>query len=160
MISDQLPEDVRRIFDGLTWVVILQEEGRIRAGSVQPRRNKYEAKDREITPSSMRSSVPNSSPPPPFSKRSLTRVANPASSKNCGSTPTWGPTGRLADLANACLECLLGLITALVRYAVKTKEANDRDDLHVSYRIFAGVLSDRKSYHLLLPTSSPIFLRI
>lgn len=71
-----------------------------------------------------------------------------------------GPHRTPCRLANACLECLLGLITALVRYAVKTKEANGRGDPHVAYRIFADVLSDRKSYHLLLPLSLPILLSL
>ena len=71
-----------------------------------------------------------------------------------------GPHRTPCRLANACLECLLGLITALVRYAVKTKEANGRGDPHVAYRIFADILSDRKSYHLLLPLSLPILLRL
>jgi hypothetical protein len=100
--------------------------------------------------------VPNSSFP---SQKSLTRVANPASSKNCGSTPTWGPTGRLADHANACLKCLLGLITALVRYAIETKEAKGHGDPHAAYRMIADGVLDRKSYHFsLVLLSSLIFL--
>jgi hypothetical protein len=97
---------------------------------------------------------------PPFRLRNhLLELPTPPRPKKCGSTPTWGPTGRLADLANACLECLLGLITALVRYAIETKEAKGHGDLHVAYRIFADGLLDRKSCHLsLVLLSSLIFL--
>jgi hypothetical protein len=84
-------------------------------------------------------------------------LPTPPPPKKCGSTPTWGPTGRLADLANACLECLLGLITALVRYAIETKEAKGHGDPHAAYRIFADVPADRKSYHLVLPLLHPSF---
>jgi hypothetical protein len=53
---------------------------------------------------------------------------------------------------------LLGLITALVRYAVETKEAKGNGDPHVAYRIFADGLLDRKSYHLsLLPVFTHLF---
>jgi hypothetical protein len=71
-----------------------------------------------------------------------------------------GPHRTPCRLANACLECLLGLITALVRYAVNTKEAKGYGDPHVAYRIFADGLSDPKSYHLSLPLSLPILLRL
>jgi hypothetical protein len=54
---------------------------------------------------------------------------------------------------------LLGLITTLVRYSVKTKEVKDRDDPHVAYRMIADGVLDRKSYRLVLPLPSPIFLR-
>ena len=71
-----------------------------------------------------------------------------------------GPHRTPCRLANACLECLLGLITALVRYAVKTKEANGHGDPHVAYRMIADGVLDRKSYHLsLVLLYSLIFLR-
>jgi hypothetical protein len=61
-------------------------------------------------------------------------------------------------MRGGCLECLLGLITALVRYAVKTKEVKDRDDPHVAYRMIADGVLDRKSYHLsLLPVFTHLF---
>jgi hypothetical protein len=53
---------------------------------------------------------------------------------------------------------LLGLITALVRYAVNTKEANGHGDPHVAYRVIADGVLDRKSYHLsLLPVFTHLF---
>jgi hypothetical protein len=68
-----------------------------------------------------------------------------------------GPHRTPCRLANACLECLLGLITALVRYAVKAKEAKGHGDPHVAYRIFADGRLDPESYHLFLPLSLPVF---